>query len=517
MTPLTPAEPVGPGGSPISMQPVKPELPPEIPPSLEKGQLRAWYRKKYSPEEFEAVRSLIFELFPNYTPAEKRQAITEILSFSYVIFHETEHHHLNRNHAAFRKHQKLLEELCQRYDVPPLAVSAIVSWENSGGSQQISFADAAGLGQMTDGAIQTAHDFARAEAARLRQEAPDPEAVEPMARQLESVDVRHQKLTHKANMTDERLVPECNLEDVVLFFKFLLSQFNGRIDHSIGSYHRGVANTDDVIYDYLTRKEGSVVYPSSDRSDFLGALDRRNVTFLTLWNDTRARQMLNGLRTMDGEVTTDANRSQALQDESDIYLWKVLGSLAAYRQGSEYVQKQMERYSLPQSEVEVRGLPTYESLDALRQGLKDAHLIHSRAPLWDVGFRRGLDQEAASLADCVTPELEGYLQSLVQRWRHTGRSNSLQLPVKTLMNTRSLQAGSYGLFSKVQMRGVTVLLSPYALNDPKAEEALKKVLEVDFLNDRIYRSTLDNGDVLVCLNPRFGHQFLAAYQKYRGR
>lgn len=516
-TPLTPALPISNStpGVAINTVPGKPELPPEIPPSLERGELRAFYNKKYTAQEFDTVRSLVEEIFPNYTPQEKRQAITEILSFSYVIFHETEHHHLDRNHAALRKYEKTLIDVCKRYQVPPAAVSAIVSWENSGGVTKVSFADAAGLGQMTDGAIQTAHDFAHQEAARLREEAPNPAGVEPMARHLETISIRHQQMTRKARLPDERFVPECNLEDVALFFKFLLNSFGGRVDHAIGSYHRGVANTDDVVYDYLTRTEGAVVYPNSDRSDFLAAMDRRNVTYVTLWNDARARQMLNGLRTMDGEVTTDANRSEALGDESDIYPWKVLGSLAAYRQGPEYVQQQIKRYSLPQSEVEVRGLPTFESFTAIREGLKAGKLIRSRAPILDVGFRRDLSGEAATLADSVTPELEGYLHSLVARWRSTARQQDLQLPVKTLFNTRSLSSGAgYGLFSKVQMRGVTALLSPRELS-PTAEAALKKVLEVDFLNDRIYRSTLDNGDVLVCLNPRFGHQFWAAYQKYR--
>ena len=510
---LTPATPVpSESSSPNANGPQA--LPPEIDPSLEKGQLRAYYNKKYSDQEFAAVRSVVEELFPNYTPAEKRQAIAEILAFSWVIFHETEYHKLDKNHAALRKHEKTLVDMAKRYQVPPLAVMAIVSWENSGGVTKVSAADAAGLGQMTDGAIEEAHRYAHQEAGRLRLEATNPAGVEPMAKYLESIEYRHQKAARLAKVPDERFVPECNLEDMVLFFRFLLYQVGGRVDHAIGSYHKGAANTDDILYDYLSRTEGEVVPPGSDRTDFLAALERRNVTYLTLWNDPRSRQMLNGLRTMDGDVTTPENQSQALGDESDIYPWKVLGSLAAYRQGQEYLDQQIQRYAGPQSEVETRGLPVYESLTALRKAIQEKKLIQSRAPLADYGYRTGYPTEYVAYSDFITPELEGYLFSLVMRWRKTANQGELMLPVKTLMNTRAMSAGGYGLFSKVQMRGVTCLIAPQDLPE-EARYALRKVLEVDFLNDRIYRSSLDNGDVLITLNPRFGHQFLAAYNKYR--
>lgn len=508
-SPTPTATPATPLATPTGPTP----LPPDIDPSLEKGELRKYFHKKYSDQEFQSVRSLVEELFPNYSGAEKRQAISEILSFSYVIFHQTEHHRLDRNHAALRKHEQTLVEFCRRYQVPELAVMAIVSWENSGGVSKVSSADAAGLGQMTDGAIQTAHEFAHQEAVRLRTESPDPAAVEPMAKALHSIEIRHQQMARKAKVSDERFVPEANLEDVVLFFKFLLNQLGGRVDHAIGAYHKGVGNTDDILYDFLTRGGQEVVYPATDRRDFLEQVEKRNVTYLTLWNDTRSRQMLNGLRTMDGEVTTAENRSEALGDESDIYPWKVLGSLAAYRQGADYVKQQIQRYSLPQSEVEVRGLPTYESANSLRQGLQSKKLVRCKAPIADWGYRQGAPESLAQYADAVTPELDGYLFSLVARWRNTARSNELELPVKTLMNVAALGRGQYGLFSKVQLRGVTALLAPQELPRP-AREALNKVLEVDFLNDRIYRSTLDNGDILICLNPRYGHQFWAAHQKY---
>lgn len=517
LAPLTPATPLEEASATVAARtpvPLNQPLPPEVDPEEDKGQLRTYFHKKYSDSEYAAVRATVAEIMPGYTPAEQRQAVTEILSFSYVIFHETQYHHLDRNHAALRKHEKTLQKFCQMYDVPAGPVTAIVSWENSGGSTKVSFADAAGLGQMTDGAIQSAHDFARQEANRIRSVSTDAAKGEQLARGLENIEARHRHQAHVENLPDERFSPSCNLEDVVLFYKYLSTQYGGRHDLAIGAYHRGVANTDDIVYDYLTHdgNDKTVVYPTSDRSDFLSALERDQITYVTLWNNPRSRQMLNGLRTMDGEVTTDANRDQALQDESDIYPWKVLGSLTAYRQGTSWTAGQIARYSTPQSEAEASGLPAYESLRAVREALEAGRLVHARSPVTG-SFSADLQEDARRASDAVTPELDGYLFSLVTRWRKVAGDNTLQLPVKTLFNARALESGNYGLFSKVQMRGITAVLLPASLPRP-AEVALKKVLEVDFLNDRIYRSTLDSGDVLICLNPRFGHQFLAAYQKY---
>ncbi|CAN0393214.1 unnamed protein product, partial [Phaeothamnion confervicola] len=94
------------------------------------------------------------------------------------------------------------------------------------------------------------------------------------------------------------------------------------------------------------------------------------LNYLSLWNDRRSREMLNGLRTLDGDPRTRQNASQALGDESDIYPWKVLGSLCAYRQGLDYVTKEQAKYNLPQVEVEVIGLPLYTTPDQIAAAVK---------------------------------------------------------------------------------------------------------------------------------------------------
>ena len=97
--------------------------------------------------------------------------VAEILSFHHVIFHPTEHHDLRTNHRAIKNHRDILEKMCERHGVPVLPVLAITSWENSGGIDKVSGANAAGLGQMTWGAVDEAHRYATRKAQKLKDEA----------------------------------------------------------------------------------------------------------------------------------------------------------------------------------------------------------------------------------------------------------------------------------------------------------------------------------------------------------
>ena len=485
------------------------------------GNLREYYlHGKYPQEEIDAVSETISTLFKDRDTSQQRQMVAEILSFHHVVFHLTDHHDLRHNHKAIGRHKDLLEKICKRHNVPFLPVLAITSWENSGGSDKVSWADAAGLGQMTWGAVDEAHRYAARKAQALKEEAQfeayhgktlkDKARLEKAAalnREAAALNVeqRHRQMAKEAGVSDERSIAECNLEDVVLFFDYLLSQFGGRIDHAIAAYHKGVLNQDDIVYDYLRRRDPTVLYPQpGDRSSFLETLERLNVSYLDLWNDPRSREMLNGLRTVEGERTTRQNAHLALGDESDIYPWKVLGSLSALRAGEEYLNKAIERYSIPQLAGEVRGLPGFRGEEGRRDGANRGFLVEFPEKYWS-GDKKDPRQA------WIRPELAGYLLHLRDRMSRSLGGEQWQVPVVALgRDGKERSSWEQELHSK----GVAVRLSLAGM-DIKHKEILKKLLQQDYLFDRIYlRSSREEHHLVV--NPRFGHEFMKLYDSKSG-
>lgn len=465
-----------------------------------RGQLRLYFGQKYSPTEVQAVRQVVNSTLSEYPARDQDQAVAEILAFSDVVYRITKTHRLENNHNAIRRYQDVLKKYCDLYQVPYWPVLAITSWENSGDVGKVSWADAAGLGQMTPGAIDQAHNFALELAHR-------PGVDSARAAELEKVARRHAYMAKRAHVADERFMPECNVEDVVLFYKFLYEKYGERADHAIGAYHKGLANHDDIIKDFLVRKEGSCPDPLRDRLGFIAAMRRQNVTYITLWNDQRCREMLNGLRTLDGDPTTPYNSSQALGDESDIYPWKVLGSLSGYLQGEQYVASQQQKFSAPQAESEVHGIPKYTEPSQIKNALEVGKLVRLKLPIEDRGVTYNVSDAHRELAYAVTPELEGYLYQLTKRWRERTGKQDVKLPIRRLLAVGDLAAGSEDLIDAVQLRGVTVQLDLSEL-EKEHRLALENEIKEDYLMDRIYEKSLKNDRLLLCLNPRFGFEFL---------
>lgn len=481
------------------------------------GNIREYYlHGKYSQEELDAVADTIQTVFKDRKPEQQRQMVAEILAFHHVIFHPTDYHDLRNNHKAIGRHKDLLKKMCDRHGVPFLPVLAITSWENSGGSDKVSWADAAGLGMMTWGAVDEAHRYAGRKAQKLKEEIQflkyqakalkDPsklEKAEALSVNLAQLNVeqRHRQLTKAANAKDERFVTECTLEDVVLFFDYLLSNYGGRVDHGIAAYHKGVLNQDDILYDYMRRRDPTVLYPQpGDRTSFLEALERLNVTYLDLWNDPRSREMLNGLRTVEGERTTRRNKHLALGDESDIYPWKVLGSLSALRAGEEYLDRLVEHYSIPQLAGEVRGLPAFKGRDGQKEGANKGYLVEFAPDYWS-----GEVQDPRQA--WIRPELAGYLLRLRDRMNRALGGANWKIPVLALgRENRNKSSWERELHAK----GVAVRISVASMSiDHK--ELLKRMLQQDYLFDRIYlRSSREEHHIVV--NPRFGHEFMKLYQ-----
>ncbi len=475
--------------------------------------LRNYYvYKKYGEAERAAVARVVEDLLSFYPERARRQAEAEIMAFHYVVFHTTQWHHLNRNHALIRKFEPKLRELCEIHEVPLYPVLAIVSWENSGDVNKVSWADAAGLGQMTWGAVGEAHEFAAAKSRVLIDKARrkkylagatnDPKAMRQareLASKAERMDIRkrHRLMAKEAGVADERQLVEANLEDVVVFFEFLLSKYGGRVDHAIGAYHKGLLNQDDILYDYLTRKEPNLPYPEAgQREPFIEAIKRHNVTYLDLWNDPRSREMLNGLRTVHGEPTTGGNAHMALGDEADIYPWKVLGSLSAYLAGPEHLDRMIARYSGDQLLVEVEGLPAYSERTSAEAALAKNLLVSMKAP---VNFL-----DAGQTDRWITPELDGYLWQLNDRLRRLTGKASLSLPLVA-------HHGELKDLRPAFDRGVAAAIDATQLSE-RDSRLLSALLKRDYLSDRIYWRQTATLHVLV-VNPRFGNEFLEARSK----
>ncbi len=484
------------------------------------GSLREYYlHGKYPQAELDSVSSMLEKVFPERSDTQKRQMLAEILSFHHVVYHPTENHDLVRNHHTIGKYRDLLEKICQRHEVPFYPVLAITSWENSGGSDKVSWADAAGLGQMTWGAVDEAHRYAERKAAKLKEAAQweryqggsdqDPARLE-RAKKLEAmasklnIEQRHRQMAKKAGVSDERAIAECNLEDVVLFFDFLLSMYGGRVDHAIGAYHKGVLNHDDILYDYLRRRDATVMYPqASDRSSFLNSIEKLNVSYLDLWNDPRSREMLNGLRTVEGEKTTRANAHLALGDESDIYPWKVLGSLSGLLAGEKYLQDAVQRYTVPQLAGEVRGLPSFMGEDEFKKGVNQGVLVKLPDSTWS-------PSPTEKRSRWVRPELVGYLLHLQERLSRLA-GKEVRLPILSL-GEDGPERSSWE--KELHAKGVAVLLSVGELSQ-KERQNIEKELQQDYLFDRIYlRSSRDEHHLVI--NPRFGHEFLKVFEAKSG-
>ncbi|MCE7871034.1 hypothetical protein DYH09_11740 [bacterium CPR1] len=504
-----------------------PRQPAEAPPSRSK--LRNFYvREKYSEEERAAVDDMVEQVLTSYSEEEKRQAAAEILAYHHVVYHTTNHHDLNRNHALIRRYEARLKKICEFHQVPFLAVLAITSWENSGDMDKVSWADAAGVGQMTWGAVDTAHAYSARQAEEYYTQArffknvaksnKDPEARRKAAQYMalaERYDLvkRHRHLAHQAGVEDERLVVDANLEDAVVFFKFLLDKYGDRVDLAISAYHNGVLNNDDIIFDYLSRRDPNLMRPTAEsRANFLTALGTYKVNFLTIWNDLRCRQMLNGLRTVEGEITENVNRHMALGDESDIYVWKVLGSLAGYLAGSEFTRSTVAKYDANRDFVEVVGVTSHLTVEDFREGVRKGELVRVTAPIADHGVggetRRGSDPRLFSYY--ISPELDGYLWSLTLRMREATGRKDFRLPVKRLSMAHLTATGkqSFDWRDELHLKGVAAEIPLGMLNDSE-RAVLRQTVEADYLMDRIYKVELEGGRLRVCVNPRWGEDFLA--------
>jgi len=499
--------------------------------------------KKYPLDEVKSVRISVNTILPSYTDEEKNQTIMEVLSYHHVVYHETEWHHMERNVQVCRNYQKLIEEKAKLHKVPEAVVKAVITWENSGNTSSISYAACAGLGQLSEGAMERAHQYgkdmskyyiskARFFSILYKTTGNDYYRREQIANaslaEEFKIAERHRYLAKLAGVKDERLVPECNIEDTVLFLKVLLDMYGDRPDFAIAAYHNGVTNMDDLIIDYMKRwMPWTIGSGRPDRESILKTLDTYKINYLTLWKDRRAREMLNGYRTMDGEITSGSNRSQALADESDIYIWKVIAAYGALISSPESLAERVAEYRGRWDLVECRDLPMYRSQEEIREAIKAGKLVKLPSVVKDLGIGVLADatplynKEIRCLNYYVTPELAGFLFRLSEELKASTGSkdgNNTSIPVSEALKSKLLQTGPGQAAlekreNRTHLQGVAADLpasgSPYG-------ELLRSIVNHYYLFDRIYL-IYEGPWMHICLNPRFGSEHYQYYCEYKAR
>lgn len=441
--------------------------------------LQEYERTRHTPWERKLVAQVVAEVFSGSPAAHQQQAVRECLAYFHVVFHRTGSHHFEDNVAVMGRWRQEVDDACDRYVVPPAMARSILTWENSGSESATSYAACTGIGQLSRGAMARAHlygdqlasqgdfmlgllcDLGGATVGRLvGEKSLLVVALEQVAKRLRvarstnELAARHERMRVAARASDERAVPRCNIEDSVLYMRYLLDMYGDRADLAISAYHNGLRNTDDLLKDWFGRNvKEPVAISFNEREPLIQALRSHGVTYLTLWNDVRTRKMLNGLLTMDGVPTTPANAREALGDESDIYVWKTMAAAAALNARPAELTALLERYRGPQDESETRGfVPRPGSLQNLPGGIR------------------------------VVPEVVEWVRSVRTRFKaRTGRECPLRLEKRHHTPTHA--------------RGLAVDVVP-------GHPVVLEILREDWLFDRIYKRGVGGRAVHVCLNPR---------------
>jgi len=123
------------------------------------GYLSYFYRRKYSKPEVKIVWDAVNKLLPNYSREDKLLATRSILAYHWVVYRTTPTHNMSANVNVTRKYRDLIERYAKLHDIPVEMVEGIITWENSGGISKRSWAACVGVGQLSAGAVHTAHKF----------------------------------------------------------------------------------------------------------------------------------------------------------------------------------------------------------------------------------------------------------------------------------------------------------------------------------------------------------------------
>jgi hypothetical protein len=501
------------------------------------GYLSYFYRRKYSPEEIRIVWHAVNTLFPEYSMDEKHQATRTILAYHWLVYRKTSFHNLPSNLEVTRQYEHLIDKYSRLHEVPAEMVKAVITWENSGCVAKESWAACVGVGQLSMGAVEAAHGyyvrhqeklrglarFYKARAEKFNFPLDHTRAIE-YQNKVEFFDVagRHRRMAKQLGIEDERLIPECNIEDAVIYLKMMYESYNNRMDLAISAYHNGSLNNNDIIRSYLSRRVGLNLADSMDHEKILDAVTRNNLKFIDLWNDTHSRNMLNGLRTVYGHITEDHNKHLALGDESDIYNWKVAAAYGALFASDETIRELMHKYSGEWDVAECRGLKLYSSTSEIDKDIQNGRLVKlppvcASTGLSDLsGAPSDYQRSKAHYNYYVLPETAGMLISIGSEYqRRTGKPD-VKIPLRAALESRRLELYPPGNIPQryhTHLQGVAVSIDFDRAADPRT---LRQIVEEMYMHDRIYWIRKD-GINRICVNPRFGRRFFNIYHEYMKR
>ncbi|HEY3997237.1 MAG TPA: hypothetical protein VGO93_00135, partial [Candidatus Xenobia bacterium] len=210
-----------------------------------------------------------------------------------------------------------------------------------------------------------------------------------------------------------------------------------------------------------------------------------------LWTDPYVREIMAGLRTMEGEPLSDSNSGAMLGDESDIYLWKVLGAYGALLGPLQDAARIVERWAPAAEVAELQGLALYLTADSIRQGLAQHVLVQSEGQVMlpeTAGFVRWLKKTA-------TAEMP-----LGQTLRlHLGTAIAQTPPWLSLSGVPVFSPGGC-----VHQSGASIDI---VLGSDPASRVVDRILNQLFTTDRVYRTWLQGGRCRVTLNPRYSAEW----------
>lgn len=426
--------------------------------------LADFYRTQFGTMETHTVRTGVEGVLPDWPRTRQQAAVDEIMTFDRVIYHETSRHHFLQNLDMARRYEPEIRATCSRYSIPAAPVEAIITWENSGGPVSLSPSGCVGLGQLSMGAVECSHGMVAGLASR------------------------HGQLAHRAHAADERYVPECNIEDTALFFKSLYDHYAARADLAISAYHNGRGNTDDLVRVWLARH----------RPDLAGlsiptAVRASGVTYLDMWNDRYVREIMAGLRTMEGAPANDGNRYDLLGDESDIYPWKVIGAYGALRSPQQDDERLVERYRPPADVAETEALHHFLTAASMARG----DLVRYQGRL-------------------MRPEVAGFLRQFAGEIAARVKKPHWKLGAAVYEDpVPMVPAAGVPLMTADAASHQTGASVDVIVGDDATGRAVDDTLEYLFTMDRIYlRSHALAGSKGHCyhvtLNPRYGQVFGAA-------